>query len=41
MDKVIAVPDRDLEDPVNVAGRIGSYVATCMRERRRVALNKG
>ena len=34
LDKVITVAAADLADPASVAGQIGEYVATCMRERR-------
>ena len=37
VDQVIVVAPEDLEDPANVATRVGEYVATCMRKRRKVA----
>ena len=36
LDKVIPVTSAELEDPVAVAGKIGLYVAACMKERRRM-----
>jgi len=36
LDHVIAVSPEELEDPAAVAGRIGEYVAGCMRARRSV-----
>lgn len=36
LDKVIPVTSAELNDPVAVAGKIGLYVAACMKERRRM-----
>jgi hypothetical protein len=35
LDRVLVVNDAQLTDPVGVAGQIGAYVASCLRERRR------
>ncbi len=35
VDKVVAVSREDLENPEAVAGHIGGYVASCIRERRK------
>jgi hypothetical protein len=35
LDKVVAVNEEQLLDPAAVAGRIGTYVASCLKERRR------
>jgi len=35
LDKVIPVADSDLENYQSVAGQIGTYVASCMRERKK------
>lgn len=35
LDRVLAVNDAQLGDPAGVAGQIGAYVASCLRERRR------
>jgi hypothetical protein len=36
LDKVIPVSSAELKDPVAVAGKIGLYVAACIKERRRM-----
>ncbi len=40
LDKVIPVSSAELKDPVAVAGKIGLYVAACMRERRKMFTRK-
>jgi hypothetical protein len=35
LDKVVVVNEEQLLDPAAVAGRIGTYVASCLKERRR------
>jgi hypothetical protein len=40
LDKVIAVSNDELKDPSSVAGKIGHYVAACMKERRRLMARK-
>lgn len=40
LDKVIPVSSAELADPAAVAGKIGLYVAACMKERRRLMVRK-
>jgi len=40
LDKVITVGNDELKDPSAVAGKIGLYVAACMKERRRLMARK-
>ena len=35
LDKVVVVNEEQLTDPAAVAGQIGTYVASCLKERRR------
>lgn len=40
LDRVLVVDENQLTDPVAVAGQIGSYVASCLKERRRWVMKK-
>lgn len=40
LDRVLVVNEDQLTDPVAVAGQIGSYVASCLKERRRWVMKK-
>jgi hypothetical protein len=40
LDKVLVVTRDQLADPAAVAGQIGTYVASCLKERRRWVVKK-